>query len=123
MTGRKSILNFLELENQLKKNSVQQAIAPTENSVVEIKLDGRISSFMLPSNGSSILDAALEQGADLPYACKGGVCTTCRAKLLEGEVTMDANYGLDETEIKNRYILTCQSHPATAKVVVDFDEK
>jgi ring-1,2-phenylacetyl-CoA epoxidase subunit PaaE len=93
------------------------------SALVEIKLDGRTSSFNLPSNGLTILDAALQTGADLPYACKGGVCTTCRAKLLEGKVTMDANYGLDETEIKNGFILTCQSHPVTAKVVVDFDQK
>ena len=92
-------------------------------AIVEIKLDGRTSTFNLPSNGISILEGALQLGKDLPYACKGGVCTTCRAKLLEGEVAMDANYGLDETEVKNGFILTCQSHPVTPKVVVDFDQK
>ncbi|RYD88698.1 MAG: 2Fe-2S iron-sulfur cluster binding domain-containing protein, partial [Sphingobacteriales bacterium] len=71
----------------------------------------------------SILDAALKQGADLPYACKGGVCCTCKAKLLEGEVEMDENWGLEPDEVAAGYILTCQSHPRTARVVVDFDVK
>ena len=70
-----------------------------------------------------ILDAALKQGADLPFACKGGVCCTCKAKLLEGEVVMDVHWGLEEEEIKQGYILTCQSHPKTERVVIDFDIK
>jgi ring-1,2-phenylacetyl-CoA epoxidase subunit PaaE len=65
----------------------------------------------------------LKQGADLPYACKSGVCTTCKAKLLEGEVEMDVNYGLEPEEVAEGFILTCQSHPRTEKVVVDFDIK
>ena len=74
-------------------------------------------------HGQSILDAALAEGADLPYACKGGVCCTCRAKLLEGKVNMDMNYGLEADEIEQGFILTCQSHPQSAKVVIDFDSK
>jgi ring-1,2-phenylacetyl-CoA epoxidase subunit PaaE len=107
---------------QTPKTTGQQQIK-TSHATIEIKLDGRRSSFHLDSNGLSILDAALQQGADLPYACKGGVCTTCRAKLVEGKVIMDTNYGLDESEIKNGFILTCQSHPLTPRVVVDFDQK
>jgi ring-1,2-phenylacetyl-CoA epoxidase subunit PaaE len=93
-------------------------------SQVIIKLDGRSFEFGL-SFGSplSILDAALQQGADLPFACKGGVCCTCRARLLEGEVEMDVNYALEHEEVAAGYILTCQSHPRTEKVVVDFDVK
>ena len=94
---------------------------PTSN--VTIKLDGRTFSFELSNKGNNILDAALQQGADLPYACKGGVCCTCRAKLVEGEVSMDVNYALEEDEVKNGFILTCQSHPITEKVVIDFDIK
>lgn len=91
---------------------------------VTIKLDGRSFAFNLPlSSDTSLLDAALEQGADLPYACKGGMCCTCKAKLLEGEVMMDVHWGLEEEEIEQGYILTCQSHPKTEKVVVDFDVK
>lgn len=90
---------------------------------VTVKLDGRAFDFDLPFNSKPILDAALQQGADLPYACKGGVCCTCRAKLIEGEVDMDVNYALEPEEVAAGYILTCQSHPRTEKVVVDFDMK
>jgi ring-1,2-phenylacetyl-CoA epoxidase subunit PaaE len=69
------------------------------------------------------LDAALAQGADLPFACKGGVCTTCKARLIEGEIEMEVNYGLEPDEVKAGFILTCQSHPRSKKVVVDFDVK
>jgi len=92
-------------------------------SQVTVKLDGRSFDFKLGFNSDSILDAALQQGADLPYACKGGVCCTCRAKLVEGEVRMDVNWGLEQEEIEQGFILTCQSHPKTEKVVVDFDVK
>lgn len=91
---------------------------------VTVKLDGRSFDFDLPLNADmTILDAALQQGADLPYACKGGVCCTCKAKLIEGNVAMDVHWGLDEEEVEQGYILTCQSHPTTEKVVVDFDIK
>lgn len=90
---------------------------------VTIQLDGRSFSFDLPFHSGSILDAALLQGADLPYACKGGVCTTCKAKLIEGKVDMDVNYGLEADEVADGYILTCQSHPRSEKLVVDFDVK
>ncbi len=92
-------------------------------SNITIKLDGRSFDFDLNFNSSSILDAALQQGADLPYACKGGVCATCRAKLVSGEVDMDVNYALEQEEVEQGFILTCQSHPRSNKVVVDFDVK
>jgi ring-1,2-phenylacetyl-CoA epoxidase subunit PaaE len=90
---------------------------------VNVKLDGIVFDFDLDYEGESILDAALKQGADLPYACKGGVCTTCKAKLTEGEVSMDVNWGLEPEEVAKGYILTCQSHPKTEKVSVDFDAR
>ncbi len=90
-------------------------------SRVSIHLDGRTMEFDLPMDGPSILDAALQQGADLPYACKGGVCATCRAKLEEGKVDMTLNYALEKEEIEQGFILTCQSHPRTAKISVNFD--
>ena len=93
-------------------------------SKITIKLDGRSFDFDLPLNSdSTILDAALQEGADLPYACKGGMCCTCKAKLMSGEVEMDVHWGLEEEEIEKGFILTCQSHPKTEKVVVDFDIK
>jgi len=92
-------------------------------SKITVKLDGIAFDFDLGFDGDAILDAALKNGADLPYACKGGVCCTCRAKLVEGEVDMDVNYGLEQEEIEQGFILTCQSHPRTETVVVDFDIK
>ncbi len=75
----------------------------------------------LATDGSSILDAALDAGVDVPFACKGAVCCTCRAKVLEGKVSMDANFALTDKEVSQGYILTCQSHPITEKVIVDYD--
>ena len=98
-------------------------ISEGPTSHITIKLDGRSVEFKLPQNGQNILDAALQVGADLPYACKGGVCCTCRAKLIEGEVIMDVNYALEAEELTQGFILTCQSHPKTDRVVVDFDIK
>lgn len=90
---------------------------------ISVKVDGMLFDFDLAYESESILDAALKQGADLPYACKGGVCTTCKAKLVEGEVSMDVNWGLEPEEVAQGYVLTCQSHPKAEKVVVDFDAK
>lgn len=107
-----------------KKQTVTSTQTKNEaKSRITIKLDGVAFDFDLGFESEPILDAALKQGADLPYACKGGVCCTCRAKLLEGEVDMDVNYGLEPDEIEQGFILTCQAHPRTEKVVVDFDAK
>lgn len=93
-------------------------------SNVTVKLDGRTFDFSLSLiSNATILDAALRQGADLPYACKGGMCCTCKAKLLEGEVKMDVHWGLEDEEVEKGYILTCQSHPKSEKIIVDFDIK
>jgi ring-1,2-phenylacetyl-CoA epoxidase subunit PaaE len=92
-------------------------------SKVSVKLDGIMFDFDLAYGSESILDAALKQGADLPYACKGGVCTTCKAKVLEGKIEMEVNWGLEPDEIEKGFVLTCQAHPKTEKVVIDFDAK
>lgn len=92
-------------------------------SKVSITLDGATFEMDLAYNGDSILDAALKHGADLPYACKGGVCCTCRAKVLEGAVDMEVNYALEKDEVAKGYVLTCQSHPTTERVVIDFDAR
>jgi ring-1,2-phenylacetyl-CoA epoxidase subunit PaaE len=94
-----------------------------EGSEITVKMDGRSFTFMLDYNSNNILDASLAQGADLPFACKGGVCCTCKAKLVEGEVEMEVNYGLEQEEVKAGFILTCQSHPRSKKVIVDYDSK
>lgn len=89
---------------------------------VTVILDGEETHFDLSKGGFSILDAALDAGADVPYACKGAVCCTCRAKVVEGSAEMDMNYALEEDEVEEGYILTCQSHPTSKKLVVSFDE-
>lgn len=110
-----------------KKSEVRSHESGEDNgpkSRITIKLDGRSFDFDLSLNSAAtILDAALKEGADLPFACKGGVCCTCKARLLEGEVSMDVHWGLEDDEVEQGYILTCQSHPKTEKVVVDFDVK
>ena len=71
----------------------------------------------------SVLDVGLRAGLALPYACKGGVCCTCRAKVVEGEVKMEKNYTLEEHEIRDGFVLTCQCHPISDRVVVSYDER
>ncbi len=108
-----------------KKAIIQDAVSNSNEvkSNITIKQDGLSFDFDLGFEGDSILEAALKNGADLPFACKGGVCCTCKAKLIEGEVEMEVNYGLEQEEIEHGFILTCQSHPTTEKVVIDFDIK
>jgi ring-1,2-phenylacetyl-CoA epoxidase subunit PaaE len=109
-------------KQEVRGKKYEESSGPKSN--ITIKLDGRSFDFTIPLNSdTSILDAAMQQGADVPYACKGGVCCTCKAKLLQGEVTMDVHWGLEHEEIEQGYILTCQSHPKTETVVVDFDVK
>ena len=111
-------------QKQSTASSRQSAVGSSgPSSKITVKLDGRSFDFNLGFNDDTILDAALKQGADLPFACKGGVCCTCKAKLLEGEVEMEVNWGLEQEEVEQGFILTCQSHPITEKVVVDFDIK
>ncbi|MBK6564926.1 MAG: 2Fe-2S iron-sulfur cluster binding domain-containing protein [Saprospiraceae bacterium] len=105
-------------KNQIKKQIIEKAI----ESHATIKIDG-LTLEVPVEKGQNILDAAQHMGTDMPYACKGGVCCTCRAKLMEGEVEMTANYALTKEEVKNGFILTCQAVPKTKKVVIDFDIK
>jgi len=90
---------------------------------VVIVVDGKERHLRVPFEGQAILDAGLAAGANLPYACKGGVCCTCRAKVLEGEVRMDKNYTLEPAEIAQGFVLTCQAHPVSERVVVSYDER
>lgn len=97
--------------------------ANNRKCTVSIKIDGTTTSFQHPFEGEPILDGALRHGADLPFACKGGVCATCKARLLQGQVRMDNNYALEQEELDQGFILTCQSHPLTSEVMIDFDQK
>lgn len=92
-------------------------------SEVTVIMDGRSSTFDLSADGENVLDAGMNNGLDLPYSCKGGVCSTCKAKVVEGEVDMDITHGLEPGEMEQGFILTCQAHPISDKVVVDFDQK
>jgi ring-1,2-phenylacetyl-CoA epoxidase subunit PaaE len=105
-----------------KTKSVKNSKEESFDSSIGLILDGDEYDFPLNSNADNILDAAQKIGIDLPYACKGGVCCTCKAKVLEGQVSMDVNYALEDDEVEAGYILTCQAHPKTEKVIISFDD-
>lgn len=104
--------------NKISKQQIEQR----SEEKVNIILDGRELLIEVSKQDDSILDAALRAGADLPYACKGGVCATCKCKVLEGEVEMAINYSLEEDEVAKGYVLSCQARPTTANVRLSFDE-
>jgi ring-1,2-phenylacetyl-CoA epoxidase subunit PaaE len=96
-----------------------QAQPQCEVTVIQ---DGARRSYTLAKGEDNLLDAALRNGIELPYSCKGGVCSTCRCRVVEGEVDMDANFALEDYEVARGFVLACQSYPVTDKVVVDFDQ-
>jgi ring-1,2-phenylacetyl-CoA epoxidase subunit PaaE len=100
------------------KKAVEPGAPP--KAVASLIIDGKRREVPV-AEGEAILDAALRAGVDLPFACKGGMCSTCRAKLVEGEAQMEVNYSLEPWELKAGFILTCQARPCTDKVVVDYD--
>lgn len=100
----------------------KDANEPTIASNVKVIIDGDTIELALDSDGDSILDAAFKAGGDLPFACKGGVCCTCKAKILEGTASMDINYALEPDEVEAGYILTCQAHPTSKTLTVSFDD-
>ncbi len=93
-----------------------------ETCEVSLTLDGATRRFAMPRAGQSVLDAALSHQLDAPHACKAGVCSTCRAKVLEGEVEMLTNHALEDYEVRLGYVLTCQAHPLSATLVVSYDQ-
>lgn len=108
-----------------KRGEHQPARVPPEGRTgteVTVVIDGVRKSYTLDRTRESLLDAALANGIELPYSCKGGVCSTCRCKLVEGEVDMDVNFALEDYEVARGFVLACQSYAATDKVVVDFDQ-
>ncbi len=106
---------------RLKKPTASAISEKTDGEAI-VTLDGRTRNIALPMDGTTLLDAANAQSLDAPYACRAGVCSTCRAKLIEGEVEMISNHALEDYEVRAGYILTCQSVPVTPKVVVDYDQ-
>jgi ring-1,2-phenylacetyl-CoA epoxidase subunit PaaE len=108
-------------KHQHKPRAIDPAAVRHETEVTVI-MDGGATSFTMDQDKESLLDAGLKAGIDMRYSCKGGVCSTCRCKLLEGKVDMDVNYALEDYEIARGYVLSCQSFPITDKVVIDFDQ-
>lgn len=103
--------------------TVSKATAvPGDVAAVTVIMDGHKKSFDMPREGSSIVDAAAEDGVELPYSCKGGVCATCRTHLREGKVHMATNYGLEPWELEAGFVLACQSRPVSDKILLDYDK-
>ena len=108
------------LAKPLARSSANAASAASCQATVT--LDGATRSFKMAKQGQSLLDAALKNAIDAPYACKAGVCSTCRAKVLEGEGEMLTNHALEDYEVQQGYVLTCQCYPLTDKIVVSYDQ-
>lgn len=104
------------------KKATAEQIESRNEEKVNIVLDGRELIIEVSKEDDSILDAALRAGADLPYACKGGVCATCKCKVLEGQVDMAINYSLEPEEVERGYVLSCQARPITPNVRISFDD-
>jgi len=98
------------------------AVQGCQECEVEVILDGTRRTFTMPKN-QSLVDGGLKAGLDMPYACKGGVCSTCRAQVLMGEVDMDNNFALEDYEVARGFVLCCQSFPVSDKLVIDFDQE
>ncbi|MGH3736956.1 MAG: 1,2-phenylacetyl-CoA epoxidase subunit PaaE [Micromonosporaceae bacterium] len=113
-------LFFAEGEEDDRRTAVPPPADDADAAEVTIVLDGRASSFRM-GRAERVLDAARRVRGEVPFACTGGVCGTCRAKLLEGEVTMARNYALEPDELANGYVLTCQSTPVKDPIVLDYD--
>lgn len=118
----KTKIYFELFGTNLGQKKAKQVVSDIVKCHATIQLDG--VRFDVPMHeGENVLDAALAVGADLPFACKGGVCCTCRAKLQEGSVDMDVNFSLTEDEVAAGFILTCQAVPSSDKILVNFDVK
>ncbi len=118
--GRIHVERFVsEFGGKPRPKAVIAAGAPPK-AMASLIIDGKRREVPV-ADGEGILDAALRAGMDLPFACKGGMCSTCRAKLVEGSAEMDVNYSLEPWELKVGFILTCQAKPTSDRVVVDYD--
>ncbi|MFV0301829.1 MAG: 1,2-phenylacetyl-CoA epoxidase subunit PaaE [Paracoccus sp. (in: a-proteobacteria)] len=100
----------------------RDAVEPGSGTEATVTLDGATRNFQMPRQGETILDAAIANSMDAPYSCKAGVCSTCRCKVLEGEVEMAVNHALEDYEVRAGYVLSCQAYPLSERVVVTYDE-
>jgi ring-1,2-phenylacetyl-CoA epoxidase subunit PaaE len=127
LNGMSAELIHFELftaEGSTAKREARDAARAIDSAVSQVTVinDGRELTFELARNSASILDAGNAQGLELPYSCKAGVCSTCKCKVIEGEVEMDSNHALEDYEVAAGYVLSCQTFPISDKVVLDFDQ-
>ena len=118
----KSKINFERFSASKKEAIVKKEDSLEIMSNMTVIMDGDEFEYVLSSKGESVLDSAMEAGADVPFSCKGGVCCTCKAKVLEGKVIMDENFSLSDEEVEEGFILSCMAHPVSENVIIDFDE-
>jgi len=124
-------LNQAQIKVELFATSLSQGPRPTpvhqvlghNECQVTVIQDGRTRQFTMEKNKESVLESGLAQGIELPYSCKGGICSTCRCKVTKGEVDMDANFALEDYEIARGFRLLCQSYPVTDQLIIDFDQE
>ena len=109
------------LSKEIKKEANPNKIEKKEEVALTIIDGGKEFHFGMTNNDDNVLDAALIAGADLPFACKGGVCSTCKCRVIEGSVKMKVNYALDEKEVSEQFVLSCQAVPTSKKVILNFD--
>jgi ring-1,2-phenylacetyl-CoA epoxidase subunit PaaE len=104
-----------------KQAVARDAAASGAMTQATVTMDGTTRSFSMP-RGTSLLEAALENAMDAPFACKAGVCSTCRARVTEGEVEMLTNHALEDNEVADGFVLTCQCYPLSSTVRFDYDQ-
>ncbi len=105
-----------------KDGAPSAKISTEKQTIVNVIMDGHKKSFDMPADSNNIVDAAAEQGIELPYSCKGGVCATCRTFVRDGEVRMATNYGLEPWEVEKGFVLACQSVPVSDEITIDYDK-
>ncbi len=113
------VFHVADQEAPRQRVVVEQGAPPA--AIVTVNLDGRTTRVEMPTRDETILDATLRVRPDAPYSCTGGVCGTCRARLVSGEVRMDRNYALEPEELEAGIVLACQSHPVSDEVALDYD--
>lgn len=112
------VTGLTEEDTKRQERLAKQNVEGVEVTIID---GGKEFLFTMTKDYDNLLDAALNAGADLPFACKGGVCSTCKCEVKEGDVEMKINYALEEEELKQNLVLSCQAVPTTEKVIVDFD--
>ena len=121
-TPETAVFEFEVTPEAATSTTAEPAVA-TDQAVVIVLMDGRRRTFNMRMNDEIVLDAALRAGLELPFSCRAGVCSTCRTKLVRGEVEMEQNYALEDWEVEQGYVLACQARVKTPVLELDYDEK